>query len=154
MSKKLFGKFFIFLLVVGLLFAAAPTKQALAQTGGTTLNVAKWSAETNIGINGRPTVLYDGTNYHMWYGVGDQQLFHSISSTPTGFTTGTENTFSVAPVERGSVTVLKEGDIFYLITYGTSNKIFSIHTSSDGNVWTYKGDVFNGSGLENYDSGW
>ena len=32
MSKKLFGKFFIILLVVGLLFAAAPTKQALAQS--------------------------------------------------------------------------------------------------------------------------
>lgn len=31
MSKKLFGKFFILLLVVGLLFAAAPTKQAQAQ---------------------------------------------------------------------------------------------------------------------------
>lgn len=30
MSKKLFGKFFIFLLVVGLLFAVAPAKQALA----------------------------------------------------------------------------------------------------------------------------
>lgn len=32
MSKKLFGKFFILLLVVGLLFAAAPTGQAFAQT--------------------------------------------------------------------------------------------------------------------------
>ena len=32
MSKKLFGKVFIFLLVVGLLFAAAPTGQALAQS--------------------------------------------------------------------------------------------------------------------------
>ena len=32
MSKKLFGKFFIFLLVVGLLFAVAPTRQAQAQT--------------------------------------------------------------------------------------------------------------------------
>ena len=30
MSKKLFGKFFIFLLVVGLLFAVAPTRQAQA----------------------------------------------------------------------------------------------------------------------------
>ena len=35
MSKKLFGKVFIFLLVVGLLFAVSPTKQALAQTGPT-----------------------------------------------------------------------------------------------------------------------
>ena len=34
MSKKLFGKVFIFLLVVGLLFAVAPTKQVLAQTAG------------------------------------------------------------------------------------------------------------------------
>ena len=32
MSKKLFGKFFIFLLVVGLLFAVAPTGQAQAAT--------------------------------------------------------------------------------------------------------------------------
>lgn len=35
MSKKLFGKVFIFLLVVGLLFAVAPAKQALAQTVST-----------------------------------------------------------------------------------------------------------------------
>lgn len=32
MSKKLFSKIFVFLLVVGLLFAAAPTGQAQAQT--------------------------------------------------------------------------------------------------------------------------
>jgi len=77
MSKKLFGKFFVFLLVVGLLFAVAPTRQALAQTGAT-LNVAQWSAETNIGINGRPTVLYDGASYTC--GIVSEILSYSTRS--------------------------------------------------------------------------
>jgi hypothetical protein len=53
MSKKLFGKVFILLLVVGLLFAAAPTGQALAQTP-TTIEVGvlepSWDAVGGGGV--------------------------------------------------------------------------------------------------------
>ena len=70
MSKKLFSKIFVFLLVVGLLFAVAPTRQALAQTP-TTLNVADWSETASVGVTGRPSVLLDGTTYHLWYGPTD-----------------------------------------------------------------------------------
>ena len=48
MSKKLFSKVFILLLVVGLLFAVAPTKQALAQTVPYTPDVSIQKAADEI----------------------------------------------------------------------------------------------------------
>ncbi len=75
MSKKLFGKFFIFLLVVGLLFAVAPTGQALAAIGVPTwvsqTPVAPSSTDTVLVLINQPTIegenvgleYYDGTTY-------------------------------------------------------------------------------------------
>lgn len=63
MSKKLFGKVFIFLLVVGLLFAVAPTGQAQAAT----LNVCPTCAYTTIqaaidaAVNGDTITVAAGT---------------------------------------------------------------------------------------------
>ena len=58
MSKKLFGKVFIFLLVVGLLFAVAPTRQALAQTGPTITTVPVAGA-TVCGTSANTTTTVD-----------------------------------------------------------------------------------------------
>lgn len=58
MSKKLFSKVFILLLVVGLLFAAAPTRQALAQTGPTITTVPVAGA-TVCGTSANTTTTVD-----------------------------------------------------------------------------------------------
>ena len=55
MSKKLFSKFFVFLLVVGLLFAVAPTGQALAQTVPYTPDVSIQNAADEI-INSQAAI--------------------------------------------------------------------------------------------------
>jgi hypothetical protein len=150
MSKKLFSKIFVFLLVVGLLFAVAPTRQALAQTP-TTLNVADWSETASVGVTGRPSVLLDGTTYHLWYGVeltgGVTELYHTTSTTPGSFSAGTKVTFDTAPSEQASVTVIKEADGFKMIAYGTTTQEFALYTSSDGTAWTKGATVFTGTGL-------
>jgi len=56
MSKKLFGKFFILLLVVGLLFAVAPTGQAQAadEPCTTACYVSPTGNDANTGLEGNP----------------------------------------------------------------------------------------------------
>lgn len=66
MSKKLFGKFFIFLLVVGLLFAVAPTGQAQAATicvnpGGTDGCFASIQAAINAAGTGDTITVAAGS---------------------------------------------------------------------------------------------
>lgn len=148
MSKKLFSKIFVFLLVVGLLFAVAPTRQALAQTPTTTLNVAQWSETAPVGVTGRPSVLVDGTNYHLWYGPTDTTLYHSISTNPAEFSAGTPVTFSGGtPIEVASTAIFKEGTTFYMIAYGANNTTFALYSSTDGTAWTYVGVVFDATGM-------
>lgn len=150
MSKKLFSKFIVLLLVVGLLFAVAPTKQAQAQTP-TTLNVADWSETAPVGVTGRPSVLFDGTTYHMWYGsdAGTTALYHTTSTDPAAFTAGTQVTFNGGtPLEQSSVTVIKEADGFKMIAYGADAHEFALYTSTDGTAWTKGATVFNATGMD------
>lgn len=138
MSKKLFGKVFIFLLVVGLLFAAAP-KQAQAQTPAT-LNVAKWSEPASVGVLGRPSVLVDNGTTHLWVGESDQVLYHYQDGKGelVTFETGKE------PIECSSVTVIKEGELYYMVTYSTTVLNFSMYQSSDGTNWNHIDQIFLG----------
>lgn len=149
MSKKVFSKIFVLLLVVGLLFAVAPTKQAQAQTP-TTLNVADWSETASVGLTGRPSVLIDGTTYHMWHGDGTV-LYHSTSATADFEipTTATATFVAGTPViaELASVTVIKETDGFKMIAYGIDEQHFALYTSSDGTFWTHAGVVFDATGM-------
>lgn len=128
-------------LVLGLLFSPAPDL-AVAE-GGQTLYVANWTAPTSVGFSGRPAVVHDNGTYHMWYSVSDTELRYTSSTDPASFTAGTAVSFTTgSPVERGSVSVIKEGDTFYMINYGASNTVFHIYTSSDGLNWDDAGLVF------------
>jgi len=93
----------------------------------------------------------------MWYASSDEHiLYHTSSTDPAAsFATGTSVTFTGdTPKEVGSVTVLYEGNTYYMIAYETStgggDDKFAIYSSGDGNAWTYKGTVFDGTGLPAY----
>ncbi len=102
-----------------------------------------------LDISGRPIVLKDGNTYHMWAGVGDHNLYHYQSTDPTfadAVGNGIETTYDVKPFEVGSVTVVKQGNVFYMIAYGSTNTRFNIYTSTDGNQWLNKGLIFDAAG--------
>jgi len=120
------------------------------------LHVSQWSDPAQLsGVPGRETVIkVDGT-YHMWYcpALQDENtLYHASSADPSSFPSGSQCTFEgpAAPVNLASVTVRKEGGTFYMITYGSSEKVFNIYTSADGTSWSDAGQVFGGSGLPDY----
>jgi len=143
---------------VGLMPIAPLTETAQANGGGQTLNVAQWSNPTDTGLDGRETVIKVGDTYHMWYSADEETLYHTSSNNPASFATSSQCSFSTgtvpdgvyAPAEVGSVTVLEEGGIFYMIAYGSTDKVFNIYTSTDGTTWTNAGLVFDGTGLPPY----
>ncbi len=138
MCTKKFLKVFGLLLVVVLLAAALPL-QAKAQEGETpqTLNVAEWSDTAVTGVTGRETVLKVGDTYHMWYSSSNEKtLYHTSSTDPASFVAGTAVEFPTdhTPFEVGSVSVVYEGETFYMIAYEKSTgtdptKKFAIYTS-------------------------
>lgn len=112
----------------------------LSPINGTTNRVVTSLAN----VSGRPTVLKDGTLYHLWYGPTDTTLYHSTSTNPAEFPAGEEVTFSTtAPLEVSSTAIFKEGETFYMVAYnGTNNKAFALYSSTDGTAWTFVGQIF------------
>jgi len=117
------------------------------------LNVANWTEPVNVTGEGettpigrQATIKVDDT-YHMWYATEKEtKLNYTSSTSPTNFGTSTECTFPEGtPKDVGSVTVIHEGDTFYMITYGTSDHAFAIYTSRDGIAWTFNRVVFDGT---------
>lgn len=156
MSKKLFGKFFVFLLVAGLLFAVAPTRQALAQTP-TTLNVAKWdNTHTSLPAGGRPSVLYVEGVYHLWYGKdATNELYYMTSASPSFKDAESKKIVfkdEKSPIKSTSVTVVPGGNKdFYMITYGDTTKEFAVYFSVDGIEWIRSAVVFDAGKIEEFE---
>ena len=151
---KFFSVLMVLMLIASLGVVVVPASPVEANDNQT-LNVAKWTGPTAAGVSGRETVLYDGEKYHMWYSPSDSAIYHTSSNAPTGFTTGTQCTFGTGdvdkPAEVGSVTVLEEGGIFYMIAYEKNDttdatKKFAIYTSENGDTWAYGNLVFDGTG--------
>ncbi len=79
----------------------------------------------------------------MIHSPSDSEIYYASSEDPTIFTKGTPCTFCEdEPFEVGSVTVLHEKGTFYMITYGSTNKVFNIYTSNNRTAWKNKGLVF------------
>lgn len=138
--------------LITLLFFAQPGSTALAQTGQDLFVSLRSTPVSAVSTGARPFVLHDGAAYHMWYGDDSTDTLHYTTSLiPAAFPAGTATVFSGGtPFEQTSVSVLEEGGVFYLITYGASNQEFSVYTSADGINWTFAGDVFDGTGLNTY----
>jgi len=160
MAQLKLWKFFSVLMVLMLIASvgavvvpASPVEAA----DGQTLNVAKWTGPTAAGVSGREAVIKVGDTYHMWYASSDETtLYHTSSTSPGSFAAGAQCSFDIggAPTEVGSVTVLHEDNVFYMIAYGPTNRVFNIYTSNNGTAWENKGIVFDGTtaftGLANF----
>jgi hypothetical protein len=152
-KKKIFAGLLALVLGLSLGLVIAPMAEtAQANGSGQTLNVAQWTGPTALtGVSGREAVIKVSDTYHMWYSADEATLYHASSTDPASFTAPTDPcTFDTAPVEVGSVTVVEEGGTFYMIAYGSTNKVFNIYTSTDGTAWTNAGLVFDGANLPAY----
>lgn len=148
--KNKFQTLLALVVVLGLLIAAMPADRAQAQTPQT-LQVAQWSTPVTLAnVSGRPAVVYDGTNYHLWYTVTESgSLVYTSSATPDSFAAGTATTGLGA--SQSSPAVMKEGDTFYMINYGATGETeFDLYTSTNGIDWTNAGVVYAGDGLTDY----
>ena len=90
MSKKLFGKIFILLLVVGLLFAVAPTKQALAAEIVHVIprDAADWVFVNDNGTTGDWSAAYVAGPATPVRGAGSANI--NLTSTSAGITLATQ----------------------------------------------------------------
>jgi len=149
MKRKILS--ILFTLVLVLSFSLIPAVPAMAVDEAQTLNVAKWTTPATA-LTGaeRPTVLLDGAIYHMWY-VLSNVVYHTVSTDPASFTTGTAVTGLVTGYQDCPF-VMKEGDTYYMLNYGdATSKVFSIFTSSNGTDWTAKGKIYDGTGLSDWE---
>jgi len=117
--------------------------------GTQTLHVANWTAPSTALANAdRPTVLFDGTNYHLWY-VASGAVYHSTSTDPSSFGVGTVVTG--LGTEYDCPFVMKEDDTYYMLNYDTDVQSFYIFTSGNGTDWTEAGEVYDGAGLSDWE---
>ena len=116
MSKKLFGKFFIFLLVVGLLFAVAPTKQAQALGGTQVLEVGTGKTYTTL-ADAMLAVVPDLDE--VTYKLYDDQTFTTTGHGTPDLAKGADVVNLIkAPTVTGEVKLTLAG-----VYYGTLNAI-------------------------------
>lgn len=137
--------------IVALLIGFAGMQSVQAQTPTSqTLQVANWAAPVTLAnVTGRPTVIYDGMTYHMWYTVTEGGDLHYTSFTdPANIPAGTATVTGLVAGHQSSPAVVKEGDTFYMVNYtDTAEKSFSLYTSTDGAAWTQGDVIFTGVGL-------
>jgi len=123
MNKSLFGKFFVFLLVVGLLFAAAPTTQVEAQTA--TLDVCPSGCAYNS-IQAAINAAADGDTISVGPGTYNEPLLINKPLT-------------VKSTDGAATTIISK-DVIYVVIIRSSNVTF------DG--FTVMSPGFNGAGAD------
>lgn len=137
--------------IVSMLLAAVPMGTAKAATPSTDLGT--WSDPVTLAnVSGRPTVIYDSGTYHMWYTYGgeDKDLYYTSSTNPLNFNVGLPVTGLVAG-DQASPAVLKVGSTFYMVNYtDTTEKSFSIFTSTNGKDWGNGKVIYSGVGLPTF----
>ena len=176
MSKKLFGKFFIFLLVVGLLFAAAPTKQAQAATitvcntggpcdyttiqaainaatAGDTITVAAGTYIEDVVVNKAITLQGAGmetTTIVATTGNTNPLTFNTSNATVSGF----HITHNYTPAELDAWNFNNNGVTFYQNTTGNTLANCKVTKSRNGiYINNARGNVLNRNTIENNRTG-
>jgi hypothetical protein len=147
-SKEIQRSFLALIIIAVLLLGSTP--QAALAAGETTLNVAEWSATTTLAnVSGRPAVIYDNGTYHMWYTITEPgDLNYTSFTDPENVPAGVPVSGDLMTGFQGSPAVIKEGDTFYMVNYtDTTERTFSMFTSTDGIAWVQGDVIFDGTGL-------
>jgi len=145
-KSKIFHLFSL-LLIAGLVFACLPATEVQAASGET-LYVANWTETGQTGVTGRPTVVFDGTLYHMWY-TGNTEggpIYHTSSEDPTTFGVGVL-TSGLGASQSSPAVIIKDGQ-FYMVNYGpTGETEFFLYSYSDGINWSPVNLILGADGL-------
>ena len=97
----------------------------------------------------RPSALYDGTNYHLWYrtyGTSPMKTYHKEEDTIDSLKTATECETSIV---FENLSVIKEGGTYYLFSSSSDGTKINVSTSTDGTTWGENKLVF-----DKGDTGW
>ncbi|GAP15390.1 protein containg parallel beta-helix repeat [Longilinea arvoryzae] len=138
-------------IIAVLFFGLGGMQRVQAQTPTPqTLQVANWSDPATLtNVTGRPTVIFDGTTYHMWYTVTESgDLNYTFFTDPANVPAGLPTTGDLVSGHESSPAVLKDGNTFFMVNYtdGTE-KSFSLYTSTDGIAWVQGNVIFAGVSL-------
>ncbi|MEN6408366.1 MAG: hypothetical protein ABFD44_01475, partial [Anaerolineaceae bacterium] len=115
---------------------------------GDLIQVSPWSDPVTVpNLTGSsPTVVFDGTNYHIWY-TDNGVLYHASSPTPD-FAGAAASPVTGLGSSFQNPAVGMENGVFYMINYSPAaagdpmfEKAFHIYTSTDGTQWENKGLV-------------
>jgi len=147
-KKSTIFRLFSLLLIAGMVFAALPAADVQAAASGETLYVANWTETGQVGVTGRPHVVFDGTYYHMWY-TGNTEggpIYHTSSTEPAVF--GAGDLTAGLGASQSSPAVIFESGTFYMVNYGpTGETEFYLYSSSDGIAWSSVGLILGADGL-------
>jgi hypothetical protein len=131
--RKFWQIIFSFLLIFGMLFSSLNLQHVTAQ-----------EIQEDLSINGSPFVLFDGSQYHIWYSVDDSTLFYASSSDPSSFTNGTPVTLNgEQPTSLANPAIIREGAFYYMFLYQFgANRRIVMYSSTNGIDWNYKSRVY------------
>ncbi len=93
----------------------------------------------------RPSVLYDGENYHMWYrtyGSVPMKLFHRTAGTIEGLKTAAQEELTFGDDEEvpDNFSVIRgEDDEFYMFSSDSTGTKINVYRSENGIAWTKEG---------------
>ena len=106
---------------------------------GITTGYMKWNTPTSVLAGGqRPSVIYDGDHYEMWYLDGSANIKYAESSNGTTWETIQDTN---VPKANDAFSVTKEDGVYYMINYGSATT-FDIYNSPDGLAWTDQGVIY------------
>ena len=101
----------------------------------------KTSAEQFLTGYTRPSVLYDGTNYHLWYrtyGTTPMKAYHRAANTIEDLKTASENELKLGEETwegLDNFSIIKGADKYYMFSSNSDGTAINVYESTDGEKW-------------------
>ena len=101
----------------------------------------KTPAESFLTGYTRPSALYDGTNYHLWYrtyGATPKLAYHRTAENIEGLKTATANDIKLGETTwegLDNLSIIKEADKYYMFSSSSDGIAINVYESEDGFNW-------------------